>query len=45
MLAFDGGSTKTDVVLVSGDGAVLGRARVGPSNHQLVGLEGTLDAL
>ncbi len=45
MLAFDGGSTKTDVVLVSGDGAVLGRARVGPSNHQLVGLEGTRTAL
>ena len=45
MLAFDGGSTKTDVVLVSRDGAVLGRARVGPSNHQLVGLEGTVQAL
>ena len=42
-LAFDGGSTKTDVVLVSRTGAVLGRARVGPSNHQLVGLDGTLD--
>jgi len=45
VLAFDGGSTKTDVVLVSGDGAVLGRARVGPSNHQLVGLEGMRSAL
>jgi len=45
VLAFDGGSTKTDVVLVSRDGAVLGRARVGPSNHQLVGLEGMLTAL
>jgi N-acetylglucosamine kinase-like BadF-type ATPase len=45
VLAFDGGSTKTDVVLVSHDGAVLGRARVGPSNHQLVGLEGTVKAL
>ncbi len=45
VLAFDGGSTKTDVVLVAGDGAVLGRARVGPSNHQLVGLEGMLTAL
>ena len=45
VLAFDGGSTKTDVVLVSGDGAILGRARVGPSNHQLVGLEGTRKAL
>ena len=45
MLAFDGGSTKTDVVLLSHDGAVLGRARAGPSNHQLVGLEGTVAAL
>ncbi len=45
VLAFDGGSTKTDVVLVSRDGAVLGRARVGASNHQLVGLEGTVEAL
>ncbi len=45
VLAFDGGSTKTDVVLVSGRGAVLGRARVGPSNHQLVGLDGTVGAL
>ena len=45
VLAFDGGSTKTDVVLVSLSGAVLGRARVGPSNHQLVGIEGTVQAL
>jgi N-acetylglucosamine kinase-like BadF-type ATPase len=45
VLAFDGGSTKTDVVLVSRRGTVLGRARVGPSNHQLVGLEGTVAAL
>jgi len=45
VLAFDGGSTKTDVVLVSGGGTVLGRARVGPSNHQFVGLEGTINTL
>jgi N-acetylglucosamine kinase-like BadF-type ATPase len=45
VLAFDGGSTKTDVVLVSRLGGVLGRARVGPSNHQLVGLDGTVNAL
>ena len=45
VLAFDGGSTKTDAVLVSRLGAVLGRAQVGPSNHQLVGLEGTVQAL
>ncbi len=45
MLAFDGGSTKTDVVLVSRTGTVMGRARAGPSNHQLIGLEGAIDAL
>ena len=45
VLAFDGGSTKTDVLLVSGRGTVLGRARVGASNHQLVGLQGTIAAL
>jgi N-acetylglucosamine kinase-like BadF-type ATPase len=45
ILAFDGGSTKTDALLVSGDGSVLGRARVGPSNHQLVGIDGVLAAL
>ncbi len=45
VLAFDGGSTKTDAVLVSRSGAVLGQARVGPSNHQLVGVEGTVSAL
>ena len=42
MLAFDGGSTKTDVVLVSRAGTVMGRARAGPSNHQLIGVEGTI---
>jgi len=45
VLAFDGGSTKTDVVLVSRAGTVMGRARAGPSNHQLIGVEGTIDAL
>jgi N-acetylglucosamine kinase-like BadF-type ATPase len=45
VLAFDGGSSKTDVVLVANDGGVLGRARVGPCNHQLVGLDGTVEAL
>lgn len=45
VLAFDGGSTKTDVVLVTRSGALVGRARVGPSNHQLVGIEGTMAAL
>jgi N-acetylglucosamine kinase-like BadF-type ATPase len=45
VLAVDGGSTKTDAVLVDLAGAVLGRARVGPSNHQLVGVDGMVDAL
>jgi N-acetylglucosamine kinase-like BadF-type ATPase len=45
VLALDGGSTKTDAVLVAADGTVLGRSRVGPSNHQLVGVDGALDAL
>ena len=45
VLALDGGSSKTDAVLVARDGTVLGRSRVGPSNHQLVGLDGALDAL
>jgi N-acetylglucosamine kinase-like BadF-type ATPase len=45
VLAFDGGASKTDVILVSGAGAVLGRARAGSSNHQLVGLDATLETL
>lgn len=45
VLALDGGSTKTDVVLVSAEGAVLGRSRGGPSNHQLVGIDGAMEAL
>jgi N-acetylglucosamine kinase-like BadF-type ATPase len=45
LLALDGGSTKTDAVLVAADGSVLGRARTGPSNHQLVGIDGATDAL
>ena len=45
VLALDGGSSKTDAVLVAVDGTLLGRARVGPSNHQLVGVDGAMDAL
>ena len=40
-----GAAPRPTSVLVSHEGAVLGRARVGPSNHQLVGLDGMLDAL
>jgi N-acetylglucosamine kinase-like BadF-type ATPase len=45
VLAVDGGASKTDLTLVSGDGSLLGRAQVGPSNHQLVGLDGAIGAL
>jgi N-acetylglucosamine kinase-like BadF-type ATPase len=45
VLAIDGGSTKTDAMLVTRDGAVLGRARVGPSNHQHLGVGGALARL
>ena len=45
VFAIDGGSTKTDAVLVSRDGAVLARTRVGPSNHQLIGVDGMLGVL
>jgi N-acetylglucosamine kinase-like BadF-type ATPase len=43
ILALDGGSSKTDAVLVAADGTLCGRARVGPSNHQLVGLDAAVD--
>jgi N-acetylglucosamine kinase-like BadF-type ATPase len=45
VLAVDGGSTKTDAVLVGLSGTLLGRARVGPSNHQLVGVDAMLESL
>jgi N-acetylglucosamine kinase-like BadF-type ATPase len=45
VLALDGGSTKTDAVLVASDGTLLGRSRVGPSNHQLVGVDAAVDTL
>jgi N-acetylglucosamine kinase-like BadF-type ATPase len=45
VLALDGGSSKTDAVLVAADGTLLGRARAGPSNHQLVGVDAAVDAV
>jgi N-acetylglucosamine kinase-like BadF-type ATPase len=45
VLALDGGSTKTDAVLVAADGTLLGRTRVGPSNHQFLGIDGAMEAL
>jgi N-acetylglucosamine kinase-like BadF-type ATPase len=38
-LALDGGASKTDAVVVDNQGRLLGRARGGPSNHQMVGLD------
>jgi N-acetylglucosamine kinase-like BadF-type ATPase len=45
VLAVDGGNTKTDAVLLAADGGVVGRARGGPSNHQMRGLEGAISAI
>ncbi|MGP0031755.1 MAG: N-acetylglucosamine kinase [Acidimicrobiales bacterium] len=45
LLALDGGASKTDALLVTRRGDVLGRARTGPSNHQMVGLEAAMDAV
>ena len=45
VLALDGGSSKTDAALIAADGSVLGRARAGPSNHQLVGVDAAMDAV
>ncbi len=45
VLAVDGGASKTDVAVVTVDGAVLGRARGPASNHQMVGLEAAIDNL
>lgn len=43
LLAVDGGASKTDVALVSGDGVVLGAARGPGSNHQTVGMDQAMD--
>lgn len=45
VLAVDGGASKTDALLVTREGALLGRARGGPSNHQMVGMDAAMDAL
>jgi N-acetylglucosamine kinase-like BadF-type ATPase len=45
VLAIDGGASKTDALLVTQQGAVLGRARGAPSNHQMVGMDAAMDAL
>lgn len=45
VLAIDAGNSKTDVVLVSPDGAVLGRARGGGFRPQLVGADAAVRGL
>jgi N-acetylglucosamine kinase-like BadF-type ATPase len=45
VLGVDGGNSKTDVALVSEDGAVLGFARGSGSNHQNVGIDKTMSVL
>lgn len=45
VLAIDGGNSKTDVVLVREDGTVLARARGGPSNHQIIGMDAAFATL
>jgi N-acetylglucosamine kinase-like BadF-type ATPase len=45
IVAVDGGNSKTDVLVVAADGTVLGRARVGGSNHQLLGIDGAMASI
>jgi len=45
LLAVDGGATKTDLALVSADGALLALARGPLSSPHYLGLEGSLDVL
>jgi N-acetylglucosamine kinase-like BadF-type ATPase len=45
VLAIDGGNSKTDVCLISGDGRLLGYARGPGSNHQVVGVDSAFDVL
>jgi N-acetylglucosamine kinase-like BadF-type ATPase len=45
VLAIDGGNSKTDVALIGTDGSILGVARGGNSNHQGIGIDGTVAVL
>ena len=45
VLAVDGGNSKTDVALVGYDGTLLGYARGAGSNHQVIGLDATVQVL
>ncbi|GFP21743.1 hypothetical protein HKBW3S06_00970 [Candidatus Hakubella thermalkaliphila] len=44
-LGVDGGATKTKTVLGNEKGEILGIAEGPPSNFQLIGLEGALEAI
>ena len=44
ILGVDGGATKTEACIVR-DGRVVGFSRGGPSNHQVVGMEGALSEI
>jgi N-acetylglucosamine kinase-like BadF-type ATPase len=45
VLAIDGGNSKTDIALIGTDGSILGAARGGNSNHQGIGIDGTVAVL
>ncbi|MDF2748556.1 MAG: ATPase, partial [Propionibacteriaceae bacterium] len=45
VLAVDGGNSKTDVALVGYDGTLLGYARGSGSNHQVIGVDATVQVL
>ena len=45
VLAVDGGNSKTDVVLVDADGAVLGAARGPGASHHHLGVTAAMDTL
>ncbi len=45
VVGVDGGNSKTDVVVGADDGSLLGWARGGCGNHQMVGLERALDEI
>ena len=45
VIGVDGGGSKTEAVVLDGQGQVLGRGRSGPSNHHLVGEDSVRAAL
>ncbi len=45
VIGVDGGATKTDAVVLAGDGQVLGSGRAGGSNWESAGLDGAVSAI